>query len=560
MPLNKTLKLISTEQCIKELEDYANTKVRSWNPFKGFKKRKLEHYNSAAEIAKVLGKALISKTELLNMVSAIDKFENPMLQHTLLCFLYTQTNDSPNIFLSQRDNLNQINQGLDYLINKQYRPWWTLFLIKLPYYSSSFRDNLKWLKGNINDLFTTRRTEIKHNLITVYSNEEIVNQIISEYHLANTPKEFAQRKELTKILDLALAQTKDYAQGELVTEIKELVKGLPFGKVLISTAGLSLIINSYLSKNENQIKPKKEQAQEILYIIGRIYLKSNATYLVKSAIPGFNDVVEAVVSVLVSKSALNPLHTDQKIGTALASTAGGALGGALGTVLPFIGTYIGAYVGAVVSKTAAAQFYNVLEAWQKAPRGPTSIVPHYTKSFLALVDKDAKNILDPLYKLYMETENKSKLLGEEIAKWLCIYTVVQNSLEKHSEEYLEIINEEIRRLKQEFTNLKNSHSKVAITLYVKKPGNSARVDKYKAEIKECLQQLHQPIKGMLNEYFSPTSKVSRIRKELPLGETHEASNHPKAFFDSKKIPRKSTADKFKDSDLNELASLSMTAQ
>ena len=392
--------------------------------------------------------------------------------------------------------------------------------------------------GNISSLFTTRRAETKQHLINFYSNEEIVAQIISDPRSSHS-KASDEEKELSKILDLTLDQTIDHSRRQLIKEIQRNLKDIPFGQVLISAAVLSSILTSYLTQKENQIKPKQEQAQEILYIIGKIFLKTNATQIIKSFIPGVSELVEAVVSVATAKSSLNPLHTDQKIGKAVASVAGGAIGGVIGTAVPIIGTYIGTYVGAVVSKTAATRFYQVLEAWQKAPRGSKSIIPQYSRSYFTLIDNDAKNILDPLYHNYLATEYKSKMLGDEIAKWLCINTLLQNSNDKISEECLEIINEEMNRLNQEFINLKNNHGRISLVLSSKTSNNSARVIDYKTEIKECLLPLHQPIISMLNEYFSPSLKATSKSKATPLvidlslEDAYGISRRPLAFFDSK---------------------------
>uniref|UniRef100_UPI00260B5DEF hypothetical protein n=1 Tax=uncultured Legionella sp. TaxID=210934 RepID=UPI00260B5DEF len=237
------------------------------------------------------------------------------------------------------------------------------------------------------------------------------------------------------------------------------------------------------------------------------------------------------------------LHTDQTISRAVASVAGGTIGGVVGgAVIPFIGTYIGAYVGAVVSKTAATRFYQGLDTWQKAPRGAESIIPRYSRSYFALIDNDAKNILEPLYNNYLETEKKSKVIGDELAKWLCIYTLVQSSGDKTSEEHLEIINEEINRIEQEFIKLKTSHSRISMSLYSKKPDNPARVVEYRTKVKECLKLLHHPISSMLDEYFSPTLKTvstptvdsySANEKDLSMGKVLDMSKSSLTFFDRK---------------------------
>jgi hypothetical protein len=504
-----TLTPITTEQCINKLQGYANTKVRSWNPFNLFRKSKLKNHKVASELAKILDQAIISDNDLLNLANCIEDFEDAELQHDLLCYLYSTINEGQKSFISKRKNINQISDILQNLIDKQYRPWWTLCLIKLPYYSNDFRNNLMVFIGTISDLFTNRRTEITEHLINVYSNDAIANQIISEYHTLGNPDTDTQ-DELNKILEISLDQSVDRTQKELIKEIKRnIITNLPFGKVLISTAGLSAIISSYLLKKENQTKPKTEQAQEIIYIIGKVFLKINAAQIIKSIIPGVGEIVRAVVSVVVSRSSPNPLHTDRQIGTAFASVAGGTVGGALGTIIPVIGTTIGAYIGAVISKTAATRFYQVLEAWQRAPKGPRSIIPRYPSSFIAFIDNDAQNILAPLYKHYLETEKKLKELGEEIAKWLCIYnTLVQDFGGSILDEHLEIVNEEMKRLQFEFTKLKDSHSRGAQSLYKMEPDNPARLKDYVATVKICLKPLQQPIIGMLNEYFSPTKVAS----------------------------------------------------
>ncbi|RUR07805.1 hypothetical protein [Legionella sp. km772] len=535
-----TLTFISTEQCINHLQRYATTEKRSWNPFTLFRKRKLKNHSVASDIATILEKTSLSDKELLSIAKAIKSFEDEQLQQDLLSFLYRKINIDQQDFITKRQNIQRINELLQDILNKKYRPWWTLFLIEMPYYSYSFRSNLMWLIENISHLFTKRREEVKQNLLDEYSNEEVVNQFITEYQNLSHSQDTEKETELSKLIDISLDQTIDHTRAELIKEIKKsLIDNIPFGKVLISATVLSSIINSYLSQQENQTKARAVQAQEILYIIGKIFLKANASQLVKPFIPGVSEIVDAVVSIVVSKPSLNPLHTDQKIGTAIASATGGTVGGAIGTMIPLIGTYLGAYVGAVVSKTAATRFYQVLEAWQKAPNGPGSIIPRYPRSFLALIDNDAKNILEPLYKNYLETERKSKKLGDEIAKWLCIYTLVQNSSDKDSEEYLEIIKEEMNRLKSEFMSLKNIHGSTALFLYDKQPDNPARVKEYISKVKVCLQPLHQPIIGILNAYFLPTLRIDPMptaASYVPLFQdsptaTFPAASKPLNFFD-----------------------------
>jgi hypothetical protein len=501
-----TIKPLSTEQCIKKLQSYAKTEVRSWNPFNLFRKRKLKNHTVASELAKILQQTTPSDNDLLKIAGAIDGFEDSNLQHDLLCFLYSNINKGAKPFVAKRKNIGPINKILDDLANKKYRPWWAFFLIELPYYSNSFITNLNWLITTISNLFTNRRKEIKEHLINVYSNDEIANQIISEYNSVGNAEADPQ-SELNKILELSLEQTADHTQRELIKEIKKIVlTDLPFGQVLISVTGLSSIIVSYLSKEENLTKPKQEQAQEIIYIISKVFLKVNATQLIKSVVPGVPEVIEAVLSVITSESSRNPLHADRKIGRAFASVAGGTVGGAIGTMIPGVGTSIGAYIGAVLSKTAATRFYQVLETWQTAPKGPKSIIPLYPRSFFTVFDNDASNILEPIYVRYLETESESKRLGDEIAKWLSIYnTLLQNSGGSILDEHLEIINEEMKKLQIEFIQLKNSHSAIVQQLYKAQPDNPARVIDYIANVKVCLNPLHKPIAGMLNEYFSPTA-------------------------------------------------------
>lgn len=118
----------------------------------------------------------------------------------------------------------------------------------------------------------------------------------------------------------------------------------------------------------------------------------------------------------------------------------------------------------------------------------------------------------------METEKKSKQLGEEIAKWLGIYNILlQNSGGSILEEHLEIINEEMRRLQSQFTKLKDSHSADVHDLYRLQPDNQKRVTDYIAAVKQCLQPIHQPIIGMLNDYFSPVIEASTTNSESYAG-------------------------------------------
>lgn len=357
-----------TGPCISKLQYYANTEVRSWNPFNLFRKNKLKNHQIASELIGILQQKIISDSDILKVGGAIDDFEDSELQHDLLCLLYGHINDSQNLFLAKRKNIPQINAILEHLINKRYRPWWAFYLIELPYFSTDFRNNLRSIIDTINELFNRRRIKTTQHLINDYANDEIANQIISQYHNTGNPGSDKQ-DELSKILDISLKQSMNHTQEELIKEIKKFViENVPFGKELISTAGLTAIISSYLSKEENKNKPVTEKAREIIYIINKVMLKSNAKQVIKTIMPGVGDIAEAVVSVVVSESSPNPLHVDRQIGTAVVSVAGGAVGGALGSLIPVVGTSIGAYTGAVLSKTVAARFYQALEAWRKSSK------------------------------------------------------------------------------------------------------------------------------------------------------------------------------------------------
>lgn len=194
------------------------------------------------------------------------------------------------------------------------------------------------------------------------------------------------------MLDTSIEQATNHTQRELLKEIRKIiVKELPFGEILISTAGLSYIMGAYLAKKENKTKSVHEQAQEILYIISKVYLKVSAAQIAKAVVPGVSEVVEALVSVTVSESTKNPLDTDKKIARAFVSIAGGTLG----SVVPGLGTTVGVYAGAILGKIAVTQFYQVLEQWQITPERSTSIPP-YPTSFFALLDNDRERILEPL--------------------------------------------------------------------------------------------------------------------------------------------------------------------
>ena len=494
---------ISKEQCINKLRHYANTEIRSWSLFDLFKKKPSKNHTVALELANNLEKTSPSDNDLLKIASAIDGFEDSELQHDLLCFLNSNINNDPKPFVAQRKNIEQIKQSLNDLVEKKYRPWWALFLIEKPYYSDTFRANVNWFTSKIDELFTQRREETKNHILNAYSNDQIANQIISDYNKSGNPDN-NQQNELHAVLQVALDQTENQTRRALIKEIKKTVlENLHFGQLLISATGLSSIITSYLLKEENQNKPVQEQAQEIIYIIGKVFLQVNAAQLVKSVSPGLTEVVEAVVSVVTAQSPVNPLHTDRKFGLAFAGVAGGTFGGALGTMVPVIGTAFGAYVGAIVSKTVATKFYQVLEAWQTAPE-EGSRIPRYPRAYFSLVDNDAANILEPVYVRYVNAEKELKKLGDDIAKWFSIYiTVLQNSDESVSSEYLEIIDEEMKRLQSEFIKLQNTHSMILEPFYKAKTDNPARVEEYIAKIKVCLEPMNTSIEGIFGEYYSP---------------------------------------------------------
>lgn len=505
---------ISKEQCINKLKTYANTEVRSWNPFKLFRKENLKNHTVAIEIAKSLQQGLLSDNDFIKIASAIDSFEDPELQHDLLGFLYSNINNDPKPFVATRKNIEQIKPILGDLVDKKYRPWWALFLIERPYYSDTFRTDLNWFTKKIGTLFTDRRNKTKKHLLNAYSNDQIAQQIINEYNKSDNPED-NQQNELTAILEITLDQTENQTKRALIKEIKKIVlNNLYFGQLLISVTGLSSIITSYLLKEENKNKSTEEQAQEIVCIIGKVFLQVNAGQLIKSVAPGFTEIAEAVASVVTSQSPQNPLHTDRKFGLAFAGVAGGTVGGAIGTMVPVVGTTIGAYFGAILSKTAATKFYQVLEAWQQAPENG-SIIPRYPRSYFTLVDNDASNILEPVYTRYLNAEKELKNLGDEIAKWFSIYiTVLQHPNEPISGEHLEIINEEMKRLQSRFIELQNNHHMLLEAFNRLKPDNSARVTEYMAKIKVCLEPLHTSIAGMFGEYSIANKAGSESYAEI----------------------------------------------
>lgn len=502
-----TITPISKEHCISQLNLYSKAEVRSWNPFKLFKKRKLKNHQLASDMANKLQADIISDSDLLKIASNIDQLEDTKLQHNILCFLFSNIIDDTKSFVTKRQNVIQLDKILNDLRRKQYYPWWTLFLIPQPYYSNGFRDNLKWLTGTIRNLFQIRREKTTKDLVNIYLDDAIANQIISEYHTYIKPSEDTEQDEIDKILDISLKESKERTQKELIKEMKSIVKNLPFGKMLISTAGFSFIVATYLSKPNNKIKPLKDQAQEIVGIIANVVLKKGVGTFTKLILPGVSDVAKAVFSVTVSQSPANPLKNDRKIGAGLANSAGAGLGAAVGNVIiPGVGLYYGGFLGAMLSNIAVTRFYDALESWQKAPIGPESIVPYYTSSWFALIDNDAENILEPVYRNYLQTELESKKLGNKIAKWLCIYTGLQASGKIISEEQLEIIHEKITELSDKFVELKNCHARILIPLYVKKRDNPQRVREYQDKTKQCLNRFHNPIVGMLDSYFSDPTK------------------------------------------------------
>jgi hypothetical protein len=502
-----TITPISKEHCISQLNLYSKAEVRSWNPFILFKKRKLKNHQLASDMANILQADSISDADLLKIASSIDQLEDTKLQHNILCYLYSNIIDDTKTFATKRQNIVHLDNILNDLRRKQYYPWWTLFLIPQPYYSNKFRDNLKWLTGTIRNLFQIRREKTTTELVNNYLNEATANQIISEYHTYIKPSEDTEQDELDKILDISFKESKERTQKELIKEMKSIVKNLPFGTVLISTAGLSFIIASYLSKPNNKIKPLKDQAQEIVGIITNVVLKKGVGTFTKLILPGVSDVAKAVFSVTVSQSPANPLKNDRKIGAGLANSAGAGLGAAVGNaIVPGFGLYYGGFFGAILSNIAVTRFYDALESWQKAPIGPESIVPHYTSSWFALIDNDAKNILKPVYLTYLQTELESKRLGNEIAKWLCIYTGLQESGKIVSDEQLEIVHEHLTELKDQFVELKNSHARNLIPLYLKRRDNDLRIKEYQDKTKQCLNRFHKPILGMLDSYFPDLTK------------------------------------------------------
>lgn len=504
--------------CASKLRNYADTEFRSLNPFKfnWFRKEKLKNHQSAHELALLLSQPVVVDDDLIKIAQSIHKFDDAVLQEALLDYLNQEINDSSASLFSKRKNITLLTQTLQVLMDKYYKPWWTLHLISVPYYSQTLREIASVFIYKITSMFSVRRAKSKENLLSAYSNEIITNQIIERYKTLDTNN--GQKKELNSILELTLDNATDTIQKELIHELKNnLLENVPFGKIIISTTVFSYIVSTYLAKKENRQKSKQVQAGEIIEIIGTVFLKTNTSHLIKSMAPGIGDIADAVASVLISKSSANPLDKDRKLTAAAASVAGGALGGALaGMVLPVIGTPIGVCFGAAVSRTFIDRFYKVVEDWQTASSGEQSVLPRYSKSIVAFRDNDARNILNPLYLKYLETEEQSKQIGEELAKWMCISTLHYNSNNTNPIEALEIIDEEIMRLKNAFKQLKNDHGKTIKHLYSLNPDNPQRVEDYSTILKGYLDNLHKPVKMMLKEYDSFTaSNNNSYNKMLP---------------------------------------------
>ncbi len=533
-----TMTPLSTDQYIIKLKNYANIKLSSWNPFNLFRNKKLNNHTVASEIANILEQPNLSDFDILKIAGAIDGFEDHELQQDLLCFLYGTLKNNSNSFVSRRKNVEQINSILVNLVQKKYRPWWALFLIERPYYPTTFRTSLDWCINRICQLFTTRREEKKAELLTNYSDDVMIDEIIQNYNHSDH-QDGEQKSELNTILEISLNETTNHTTQLLYREIGRLLSLSQYGQLLISVGTFGLVTRSYLSKEENKHKTIAEQAKEILYILSKVALKHQARQLIKLVLPGVSEVTSAVVSVSSSNSSTNPLDTDRKISKAFASVAGGAMGGIIGgTLLPVVGTSIGAYAGAVLSKTVVARFYKSLQAWQVAPKGEESIVPDYIRSIFAVKDNDAKNILEPVYKRHLDTEKACKEIGSQMAKWLYLYSKLSQDSASTSNEYLEIIDEEMNRLESEFNKLRKSHTIDIQRLCKSKPDNPNRVNTYLQDVNECLETLYGPMKEMKDAYHlatkthfesyaviseglsaSPTA-INRTSKQLASNEEH----------------------------------------
>lgn len=513
---------ISKSQCLINFQHYTNTGMYFWDVFNLFKK----NTTVANQVAQVLSKQHTSDDDLLKLARAIDKLEDDNLQHDLLCFLHSTVNVGSKPFVAKRQNITQVNTILTVLVNKTYRPWWTFFLIELPFYSDAFRSNVKFFITNISDLFKTRRKITTQSLINLPPYDEKTSEI--NYRMTGA-QDATQQSELERIFKISLEQTQDHARRELIQEIKKMVlTEVPFGGVVLTVTGLSQIIVSYLSKEENKNKSREEQAKEIIHTISKALLKINAKQVVTSVVPIIPDIAEAAVSIMTSESSRNPLDTDRKIGTAFAGLVGGAVGGTIGTIIPIGGTAFGACVGTVVCKTAVARGYQLVEAWQTAPHSPESIIPHYSSSLLsyAFADNDAKNVLSPAYELYKKTEEGLNRLRTKTETWLSVTKeVLQNFSESFSEEHLEIINEEMNRLRRALSNLTENHSRTLESLSNEKIDNPSRVNDYMEKLQTSLTTLREPIDDMIREYSllaKPTTSFesySMMLNQLPANVT-----------------------------------------
>lgn len=510
---NLNIKPINTQTLKNALGAYACYEKHSWNPFHLLRKRKLNNSNIAYKLAEILSKDSLSDEEIIKIANSIKGFEDRKLQEDLFSYLQEQITRHQQSFLKTEENFNKISTAFIHLMNKTYKPWWTFFLIEMPYFSLNFRELVQSSIHKINDLFKAQRPEVEKNLLRIYNNKALTNQIMRAYQ-ANFKKKFDDKDKLEGLLNILLKQSLDKSKRELLQEIKSIIKQSGWGNVLLSAAGLTFIIHAYISNKENFNKPKKVQAQEIFSIICTIVIKSNAGKLAESFLPGAYDVADVLVSVTASNAPHNPLDTDRKLGTAIAAAAGASIGGVFGSAIPVVGTYFGMYVGTVASRTAATRFFQALESWQKAPRGNHSIIPRYSESYLSPIDNDKQHILEPLYKSYLKTERQTKSIGDQVAKWLSIYSIVKSSPELHSKDSLECIDTKMRSLQKAFHELKNNHARIRQTLYKKPRDNQRRIDSYSAETKECLAPLYNPLKQMLDEYFISIQEV-KIQSNSP---------------------------------------------
>ena len=233
-------------------------------------------------------------------------------------------------FITDVHFLEDLNNLLDTLLTKVYRPWWLLFTFKLFYYSGSVRENILKTKLVLDELIARENT--KRTMVLGVNHTTAVN-IYDETLRVKYSNDNHEQKTISSALEVLQKETKDRSRKVIISGLIKYFKDIGHIDKIIPIGGLSYIIATYLADPNNAAKDTKIKVEEI----SKKILSLLAKYTVKSAcalmVPSLGDLASAATHVLTSSAHSDPTHKDKIVTSAITGTVGAVAGGVIGGCL-----------------------------------------------------------------------------------------------------------------------------------------------------------------------------------------------------------------------------------